>query len=176
MRKFNLIALPLLVSTIACSQKISFPALSDKIFSQNGGINDKSAMKLSTYKRDARMKIYQSDSAYFLKEKIDTLYLLEGYNIETGTFYGTIWNRQKSISYNYFKRHLALQKESTFTDYQVQLITRWDIATLRKEEKTSGNWFDNNLQLNGLRCYKKGNDWQVDEIYFKNFYDPKRDK
>lgn len=126
--------------------------------------------------RDARMKVYQNDSASFLKGKIDTLYLMEGYNIETGTFYGTIWDKKNRISYNYYKANLVLQKQSTFTDYQVQLITRWDTATRKKEEKINGNWLDNNLQINALRCYKKGKDWQIDEIYFKNFYDPKRDK
>ncbi|RYX85782.1 hypothetical protein EON73_02835 [bacterium] len=176
MTKINLIVAALLISTIGCSQKVSFSTLSNKIYSKNGGANDKSTFKLNTYKRDARMKVYQIDSASFLKVKIDTLYLIEGYNIETGTFYGTIWDKKNSISYNYFKANLALQKQSTFTDYQVQLITRWDTATIKKEEKANGNWLDNNLQINALRCYKKGKDWQIDEIYFKNFYDPKRNK
>jgi hypothetical protein len=176
MRKINLIATALLVSTIGRSQKISFPALSNKIYTQNGGPNDKSTFKLNTYKRDARMKVYQLDSAFFLKGNIDTLYLLEGYNLETATFYGTIWDKKNSISYSYFKGNLAVRKLSVFTDYQVQLITRWDTSTIKKEEKANGNWLDNNLQITALRCYKKGKDWQIDETYFKNFYDPKRDK
>ena|ERR1700761_9182243 len=174
MRKINLIGMLLLISSIAYSQTADFLALSNKIYTKNGGLSDKSNFKLNDYKKDARMKVYKLSSSFFLKNKIDTLYFLEGYNIETATFNGTIWNKNNSISYNYNKGKLAIQ-HSVFTDYQIQLITRWDTITIKKEEKINGNWLDNNLYINALRCYKKGKDWQIDEVYFKNFYDPKRD-
>lgn len=164
-----------LLSTVGCSQKVSFPSLSEKIYKKSGGHNDKSIFKLNIYKRDARDKIYLKDSASFLQGKIDTLYLMEGYNIETGTLYGTIWNKTDSISYSYFRGELTIQNRSIFTNYQISLVTKWDIATIRKEEGINGDWLDNNLQINALKCYKVGKDWRIDEISFKNFYDPKRD-
>jgi hypothetical protein len=155
---------------------MTFPLLSDKIYAKNGGVNDKSTFKLSLYKRDARMKAYLIDSSSFLKGRLkDTIYLLEGYNIETAIFYGRIWNSSKAVNYSYSKDVLTLQTLPVFTDYQIKLITNWDTVQIRKEEKGNGNWLDNNLLINGIRCYKKGGTWQIDEIYFKNFFNPKRD-
>jgi hypothetical protein len=164
-----------IISSFGCGPKITFPLLSEKIYAKNGGINDKSTFKLSSYEKDARMKAFLKDSTSFLRGKIHTLYLLEGYNIETATFYGTIWDKKNSISYDYYKGNLSLQKQSVFTNYQITLITHWDTTTIRKEEKSNVNWLDNNLQINGLRCYKLDKDWHIDEIFFENFYDRKRD-
>ncbi len=164
-----------LLSIVGCSQKVSFPSLSENIYKKSGGRNDRSIFKLNTYKRDARDKVYLEDSASFLRDRIDTLYLMEGYNIETGTFYGTIWNKGHSISYSYFREKLAVKNRSVFTDYQISLVTKWDIAVIMKEEVVNGDWLDNNLQISALRCYWIGKDLRIDEINFKDFYDPKRD-
>lgn len=173
MKKIFFASMFILVSMASCSQKVSFLSLSEKIYENNR--RDQSIFKLSKYKRDARKKIYSNDGASFLRGKIDTLYLLEGYNIENGTFYGTIWNKENSISYSYFRERLEIQSRSVFSDYQILLVTRWDVPTIRKEEDVNGNWLDNNLQINALKCYKEGGGWRIDEIRFKNFYDPKRD-
>lgn len=95
--------------------------------------------------------------------------------VKTGTLYSTIWNKKDSISYSYFRGELTIKNRSIFTDYQISLVKKWDIATIRKEEGVNGNWLDNNLQINALKCYKVGKNWRVDEISFKNFCDPKRD-
>jgi len=159
-----------------CSSKMTFPLLSERIYKKNGGLNDKSTFKLSSYDRDARMKAYLMDSTSFLKGNLkDTLYLLEGYNMEISTFYGKIWNRNHEINYSYSKGTITLQKQSVFTDYQVKLITNWDTVQIRKEEKDNGNWLDNNLLLNAFRCYKNGSNWKIDEVYFKDFFNSKRD-
>jgi hypothetical protein len=155
---------------------MTFPLLSEKIYTQNGGINDKSTFKLSAYKRDARMKAYLKDSSSFLKGNLkDTLYILEGYNIETAIFYGSIWNKENKVNYSYSKGIIALQHQQIFTDYQIKLVTNWDTVQIKKEEIDNSNWLDNNLLINGIRCYKKGNAWKIDEFYFKNFYNSKRD-
>jgi hypothetical protein len=160
----------------ACSSKMTFPFLSEKIYTKNGGANDKSTFKLSSFKRDARMKAYLIDSLSFLKGNLkDTIYLLEGYNMETATFYGRIWNENHEVNYSYSRGAFTLQEQSVFTDYQIKLVTNWDTVQIRKEEKTNGNWLDNNLLINGIRCYKSGNNWEIDEIYFKNFLNSKRD-
>jgi len=163
------------LSATGYAQKISFPSLSEKIYKKNGEHNDKYTFKLNAYKRDARDRVYLNDSASFLRNKIDTLYIMEGYNIETGIFYGTIWDKKQSVSYSYFRKQLAIQNHSVFTDYQLSLVTKWDITSIRKEEEVNGGWLDNNLFINALRCYRIGGDWQIDEISFKNFYDSKRD-
>ncbi|MFN0290100.1 hypothetical protein [Pedobacter helvus] len=173
MKKIFFASMFLLLSIASCSQKVSFLSLSEKIYEKNG--SQQSVFKLNRYKRDARKKIYSNEGASFLRGKIDTLYLLEGYNIETGTFYCTIWDKENSISYSYFREKLEVQSRSVFTEHQILLVTRWDVPAIRKEEDVNGNWLDNNLQINAFRCYKEGRDWRVEEISFKNFYDPKRD-
>ena len=172
------IIIVLIISSLflfGCGPKLTFPILSKKIYTRNGGVNDKSTFKLNYYEKDARMKIYLQDSASFLKGKIDTVFLLEGYNIETATFYETIWNKWSSVSCSYYKGNIALRKQPLFTNYQIQLITHWDTSVIRREEKANGNWFDNNMQISGLRCYKKGKTWHIDEIFFKDFYKSRRD-
>lgn len=133
MRNITLFGIALLISTTSCSQKIGFPALSNKIYDKNGGPNDRSPFKLNTFKRDARMKVYETDNASFLKGKIDTLYLLEEYNIETANFYGTIWDKINSVSYNYFKDNLVFQNQSVF--YQLSNKVNYPLGHLCYKER-----------------------------------------
>jgi hypothetical protein len=171
-----IITLLIIITLSGCSSKMTFPLLSEKIYKINGGVNDKSTFKLSSSKRDARMKAYLTDSSSLLKVNLkDTLYILEGFNMEISTFYGRIWNENHEVNYSYSKGTIALQKQSVFTDYQIKLMTNWDTTQIRKEEKDNGNWLDNNLLINGIRCYKKGNNWKIDEVYFKDFFNYKRD-
>ncbi|WP_343531978.1 hypothetical protein [Pedobacter sp.] len=163
----------MLLSISGCAQKISFPSLSEKIYKKNGGRNDKSTFKLNAHKRDARDRVYLKDSASFLRNTIDTLYIMEGYNIENGTLHGTIWNKNNSISYSYFRGKLEIQNQSVFSDYQILLVTKWDVPTIRKEEEINGIWFDS-LQITASKCYREGKDWRIDEISFNDFYNPKR--
>jgi len=176
MKNLIITALLLIIVVCGCSTKMTFPLLSEKIYRKNGGVNDKSTFKLNSYQKDARMKAFLLDSAAFLKGRLkDTLYILEGYNIETGTFYEKIWNTNHQVSYSYLQGNVTLQQQSVFSEYQVKLIADWDTVQIRKEEKNNGNWFDNNLLINGIRCYKVGSSWQIDEIAFKNFFNAKRD-
>jgi hypothetical protein len=176
MKNLIKIAILSIVIMTGCSSKITFPMLSEKIYAKNGGVNDKSTFKLSSYKRDARMQAYLKDSSSFLKGDLtDTVYILEGYNIEIATFYGRIWNKSHVLNYSCSKGVFMLQKESVFTDYQIKLTTDWNTIQIRKEEKNNGNWLGNNLLMNGIRCYKQGSKWRIEEVCFKNFFDPKRD-
>lgn len=102
------------MATAGCSQKISFPVLSDKIYNKNGGENDKSTFKLSRGKSEARKKVYLDAHASFLKGNIDTLFIFEGYNMETGIFYGTIWNKEDKVNYSFFKGEISFQEKSVF--------------------------------------------------------------
>ena len=173
MKKIFFANIFILLSFASCSQKASFLSLSEKIYEKNR--SRESVFKLNKYNRDARKKIYSDNAASFLRGEIDTLYLLEGYNIETGTFYGTILDKENGISYSYFREKLEVLSRSVFTDRQILLVSTWDVPAIRKEEDVNGNWLDNNLQINALRCYKVGKDWHIEEISFKNFYDPQRD-
>nr|WP_294790773.1 hypothetical protein [uncultured Mucilaginibacter sp.] len=170
------IILLLIIGLIGCSPKASFLTISSKIYKKNGGANDKSPFHLSSHKNKARMKAYALDTTSLLEGEIDTLYFLEGYNLETATFYGTIWNKRKSINYSYFKENLSFLNRSIFSDYQIKLVTDWDLSGIRHEEKVNGNWLDNNLQIGAIRTIKDGKKVKIDEIYFKDSFDPNRDK
>jgi hypothetical protein len=176
MSRLKGIILLLIIASIGCSPKATFLTISSKINKKNGGANDKSIFHLNSHKNKARMKAYALDTTSLLKGEIDTLYFLEGYNLETATFYGTIWNKRKSINYSYFKENLSFLNRSMFSDYQIKLVTAWDTSGIRQEEKVNGNWLDNNLQINATRTVKNRNDWKIDEIYFKDFFDSNRDR
>jgi len=48
------------------------------------------------------MKVYKDCHPQFLiNEKIDTLFLIEEYIVEEGTFLGKIWNTKNGITYRY---------------------------------------------------------------------------
>ena len=176
MKNLGLGMLLMITIVCGCSTDMNFALLSKKLYRKNGDENDKSTFKLSSYKKDARIKSFLLDSSDFLKKQLkDTLYILEGYNIETATLYERIWNANHQISYSYLRGAVTPQKQSVFTDYQVKLITQWDTVQIRKEEKINGNWLDNNLLINGIRCYKFGGSWKIDVIAFKNFFNSKRD-
>lgn len=164
---FKIFIVCFITLVFGCARKVPFLILSEKI--------ESFGKKRNKYKIDARFKLYQTDSAYFLHEKIDTLFILEGHNFETASYYGLIWDKKNKISYNYFLKNLQPVQERV-SDYQIKLITNWDTTNIRKEEKINGNWFDNYTLMTGYRCVRQGNDWQIDKIYFKDFFDPKRDK
>ena len=176
MKKITLLGFIVLMTITGCSKKISFPVLSKQIYNRNGGKNDKSTFKLSRIKYEARKKAYSDVHSSFLRTKIDTLFVFEGYNIETGIFYGAMWNKENSFNYSYFKGKLSRQEKPYFSGYQLSLVSKWDTLQIRKEEKINGNYFGNNLMLNAFRCYIKDGQWLIDEIYFKDFFDPHRDK
>jgi len=161
----------------ACSPKTSFQLLSDKIYLINGGDKDKSTFKISSMQRDARRYAFLADSTGFLRSNIsDTLYILEAYHIENGIVHGRIWNHNNAISYSYGKDQKQMTKETVFSNYEVELISRWDTLQIRNEEKKTNEWLDNSLLLNGSRCYKKGDGWMIDMIYFKDFFNVNRNQ
>src|SRR5690606_30841498 len=49
-----------------------------------------------------RKQLINTDSLNFVSS-CEILFFLETYDIETGSAHGRIWNRQKSISYEYFQ-------------------------------------------------------------------------
>jgi hypothetical protein len=162
---------------LGCSSKTTFPVLSEKIYKIKGGVNDKSTFKLSSYKRDARMKAYLMDSSSFLRGNLkDTLYILEAYNLETSMFYGRIWSENHAVNYSYSIGVFTFKKQSVFTDYQIKIVTNWDTVQIRKEERDNGNWLDNDLLISAVRCSQKGGNWKIDEVYFRDFFNSKRDK
>ncbi len=174
---FKIFIVCFITLVFGCARKVPFLILSEKIYQIYGGVHDKSTFKLSYHQKEARMKAYLLDSSSFLKENLkDTLYIMEGYNIETGRFYGKIWNKNHQLSFSHLKGSVTLSQKSVFSDYQVKLISNWDTVQIRKEEKINGNWFDNNTLMSGYRCFRQGNDWQIEKIYFRDFFDPKRDK
>jgi hypothetical protein len=100
--------------------------------------------------------------------------MMESRNIETGVTTTTIWQKKQSLSYEFRKNYFIWSKRPRFTNFQIHLIEKWDTTSIRKEEKSHGHWLDSS-NINGTRCYLKNGKLQIDEIFFNEFFDVKRD-
>lgn len=70
-----------------------------------------------------------------LRGKIDTVYFMEKYEIEDASYYGTIWTKSDTINYSLFANEIKLKDQKSFTIKAINLISSWDTASLRNEEK-----------------------------------------
>ncbi|MBD8387938.1 hypothetical protein [Dysgonomonas sp. BGC7] len=84
----------------------------------------------------ARQELNKLDSLSFINQKMDTVYLLETYDMETGISYGSIWNKCKRLNYTYYHGGvLEFKADDFFARYMRALVSAWDIDAIRKEEK-----------------------------------------
>lgn len=163
----------LLFLICGCVSSLNFSNISRKIYEKNSGDSDISTFKIGTLMNDAREKV--KDEVTFLRRPItDTLYLIEAYDIETGTVFGEVWDLHNSIKYSYFNEKLELNTP-VFTRYTHYLIEKWDTVGIQKEENINGN-LSNRLLMTGTRCYKVAGSIKVDQIFFKEFFDLNRDR
>jgi hypothetical protein len=127
------------------------------------------------YYHDIRIKLNDLGQLKFV-EKSDTLFLLESYNIENGSFYGKIWNTHSNkVEYIYNQGKFDFNPDKIFTNYMCFLISKWNINSIREEEKKNST-MTNPLLIFGSRIIKKGSDYNIDCIMFNEFFNLERDK
>lgn len=130
---------------------------------------------VSTIFHDIRSKLFNEEKIQFLNNGFDTLYLLESYEIENGVCAGLIWNNDGALNYIYYKDHFEFPNEKNYTAYTVSLIEKWDLVTIKAEEKK------NTIELpqkyiTGIRLINKSGNININCIRFKEFFDQKRDR
>jgi len=105
---------------------------------------------------------------------VDTLYLLESYNIETAEFYGRFWSNTDTINYVYLNGLFNFEKNKLFTSYMIKLVSNWDIHTIRLEEKYNSNMLPAH-QIYATCVIIKSNQVKIQSISFKDFFKLGRD-
>lgn len=120
-----------------------------------------------------RLKLNELDSLSFINPKVDTIYLLEKYDMETGISYGSIWNKCKILNYTYYHGGvLEFKTDNLFTKYMRALVSVWDIGAIKKEERRSNPISPSNIYATRIIVGKKA---KIDFFTFDEFFDFKRD-
>jgi len=124
---------------------------------------------------DLWIKLYNDGKLDFLNKGFDTLYLLESYDVESGSYLGTIWNGKGTLNYSYNRGTFKVEPQHPFTAYTIQLIEKWDTVTLRNEERINAVKLPER-NISGVRVIKQGTKMSIDCIGFKEFFRLDRDR
>ncbi|WP_332001478.1 hypothetical protein [Chitinophaga sp.] len=124
---------------------------------------------------ELRTKLYNEGKLNFISSDFDTLYLLESYEIESGTYVSRIWNEKGSFNYTYNRNSFSFDQQKLFTDYTVQLVQKWDTATIRREESVNASSLPEKY-INATRVFIANTKVKIECIKFKEFFKLERDR
>lgn len=122
-----------------------------------------------------RTKLYNEGKLNFINSDFDTLYILEVYEIESGTYTGRIWNKKGALNFTYNKNNFSFDQQNLFTAYTIQLVQSWDTAAIRMEEKINAGSLPEKY-INGTRVFISDTKTQIGCIKFKSFFKLERDR
>ncbi len=122
---------------------------------------------------DIRMKLYSIGKLKFLNLKSDTFFTAESYELETGEYYGQIWTSRGRVLYSYRAGKFIYLDKNVFTNYETNLISKWDTATLRKEGSASSQI--SQRIITAARVILSNDASPINCIRFKDFYNVSRD-
>ncbi|WP_430899030.1 MULTISPECIES: hypothetical protein [unclassified Paraflavitalea] len=121
-----------------------------------------------------RTKLHNDGKLNFINSVFDTLYILETYEIESGTYTGRIWNGKSVLNYTYNRNTFSFEQQNLFTTYIVKLIQSWDTTAIRKEENINASILPEKY-INGTRVFIANTKTQIECIKFKEFFKLERD-
>lgn len=119
------------------------------------------------------MKLYSIGKLKFLNLKSDTFFTAESYELETGEYYGQIWTSRGRVLYSYRAGKFIYLDKNVFTNYETNLISKWDTATLRKEGSASSQI--SQRIITAARVILSNDASPINCIRFKDFYNVSRD-
>jgi hypothetical protein len=123
---------------------------------------EKSGCRELTFK--ARNKFFKTSQARLFKKQPDTLYIIEGYDIEQSGVVTTIWNKTTVISYQYYFRKFSITDEVLLPISWIKMITRFDKNEIEKfNEKTIDG-----LNYTAIRVIVKDKEIVLDKIKYKD--------
>ena len=122
-----------------------------------------------------REKLMGLKEAEFLNSEFDTLFLLEKFSLESGTYYGKIWSKHESISYSYSNNVFDFTNKSIFTNYTSFLIGKWDTIGIREQEKKYSDMIPQHIIFASF-INKNGSSYDIQTINFKEFFNIDRDR
>lgn len=169
MKAFYIIAIVVLLGS--CSMK-NFLSISKKI--------DKNCtIKKNNWKGDSfheiRRRLFKEGKLNFINPVNDTLFFLESYELESGVYFGRIWNKKGVASYTYKMGVFDFEMQPLFTDYTIRLIEDWNVSKIRNEESLNANSIPEKY-INATRVIIKDKEDWVECLAFKEFFKPERDR
>ncbi|MFC0182985.1 hypothetical protein SAMN04515674_108189 [Pseudarcicella hirudinis] len=111
--KTFLLILIILSSQLICFSQQSFDVLSKKVYRYQK-FKDKSTFHVAELFFDARKSLTRMISAE-LKQPIDTLYLVEAYDIQSGEIVATIWCSLWRYNYRYGRNKIKILDYDNFS-------------------------------------------------------------
>jgi hypothetical protein len=121
---------------------------------------------------EVRLKLDSLQYLNFINE-LDTFFLLESFDVETGVSYISIWNNETRKNFIAEKDSIYLSAEELYSHSMISLLNNWNIKGIRQEEKSNANEVPINYVYGSRVIYKKR--WIIDCIAFKEFYLQGRD-
>lgn len=106
--------------------------------------------------------------------KVDTMYIIESYDIQSGQFFTQILYNETSRNYIYQRHHFTFNDENIFDEYMTELVKKWDIETIRKEENAS--FLIPQDQIYASRVIYSKHKILVECLSFKDFYNPEKSR
>jgi hypothetical protein len=155
----------------SCSQK-GFIRVSKKIEKECTSVKGR---RKGTSFHELRTKLYNEGKLNFINSNADTLYILETYEIESGTYLSSIWNRKDVLNYTYNRNIFSFDQQKLFTNYTVQLVQNWDTATIRKEESVNANSLPERY-IYATRVSIANAKTKIECIKFREFFKLERDR
>ena len=97
----------------------------------------------------------------------DTIYILEMYGIQ-GNVLVTIWNKSNILSFTNEQGYFISKKEHLFSKHIINLVSEWDISTIKKEE-TKHPILPNDL-IYATRIIFNKKQYHIDCFKFNDFF------
>lgn len=155
----------------SCSHK-GFVSVSKKIEKRCVAVKGK--WKGTSF-HELRTKLYNEGKLNFINADLDTLYILESYEFQSGTFISRIWNRKDALNYTYNRNTFSFDQQKFFTDYTVQLVRNWDTTAIRKEESINASSLPERY-INATLVFIENKKTRIQCIKFKEFFKLERDR
>lgn len=117
-------------------------------------------------------------------ENNDTILLLEDSNdYSEPTITLTLWNRSDTLTFTsddcYYRtqdggKYSTKHNKSGFSKYMMKLVSEWNLEEIKKEDEKNGGSLPQ-YWVSATRIILKGNEYKIDCIFFRNFFDLNRD-
>lgn len=116
-----------------CNSQSEFIKISNTIYKRALKNNTNNEFKKSArLDNEIRKEIIRKGKISFL-DNSEPLFILEGYDLETGEYYTEIWNSKGFMSYNRYKKDYKENKENLYTENLKLLIKTWNTEKIEQE-------------------------------------------
>lgn len=105
--------------------------------------------------------------------KLDTIYVLESYNLESGSLYQSVWTKKEKVEFKVENSKVEVVS-NPFITRLYSMVEKWDTSIIKLEEEKHSKLLDGSQML-GARIILINGNLKMDCIKFKEFFDLKKD-